>query len=105
MYYIYAYKDINDNIIYIGSTNNLKHRYRGHKSACYNKNVRHYNIPFYQYLREHGGIDNYKCIVLCIVNDIKLKGLTEQFYIDTYKPKCNVARAYPKTLIPLNTYM
>ncbi len=81
---IYCFKDVNDEIIYVGSTKDIRNRYDSHKSNCYNEN----NIPLYQYMRDNNGIHNFKFIKICDVNE-EFRKITEKFYIDTFKPKCN----------------
>jgi len=81
MFYIYKIVGIN----YIGSTNDIKRRYRSHKTNCWNENSKCYNFLVYQYLREKNidielkilGVYKRKCS-----NKIKL--LVEQFYINEY---------------------
>ena len=48
--------------VYVGSTTNLKQRKSNHKSKCYNENAKAYNFKIYQYMREHGGFDNFAMI-------------------------------------------
>jgi hypothetical protein len=86
---IYCFKSVNDEIIYIGSTNDIKQRYSKHKSNCYNENGRDYNFPLYQYMRDNNGFENFKFKKLCDIDE-EYRKITEQFYIDTFKPKCNV---------------
>ena len=45
--------------VYVGSTTNLKQRKSNHKSKCYNENAKQYNYKIYQYIREHGGWENF----------------------------------------------
>ena len=48
---------------YIGSTLNFSVRRVAHKSRCNNNNNNNgYNIPLYQYIREHGGWQNWEMI-------------------------------------------
>jgi len=44
---------------YVGSTTNLYNREIDHKSVCNNPNSKDYNINLYQFIREHGGWDNW----------------------------------------------
>jgi predicted GIY-YIG superfamily endonuclease len=48
--------------VYVGSTTNLKQRKSNHKSKCYNENAKAYNFKIYQYMREHGGFENFAMI-------------------------------------------
>ena len=49
---------------YIGSTTNKTKRKYQHKSNCNNENGKRYNLYVYQFIREHGGFDNFDLIVL-----------------------------------------
>ncbi len=85
---IYCFKDVNDEIIYVGSTNDMKKRYNNHKGVCNNEN----NYPVYQYMRDNNGIENFKFKKICDIDE-EYRRITEQFYIDTFKPKCNTYNA------------
>ena len=54
--------------IYIGSTKNMKERKRCHKKACNNSNDRAYGSYVYQFIRKHGGFDNWSMILIETVN-------------------------------------
>lgn len=61
----YIYKLIhkeatNDDMIYIGSTINIKERMRHHKGTCNTPKNRNYNVKLYKYIRENGGWDAWK---------------------------------------------
>ena len=49
---VYCYTNF-DEILYVGKSKNIKHRYIEHKSDCSNKKSKAYNYPFYKYIREH----------------------------------------------------
>ena len=49
---------------YVGSTVNVTNRWTRHKCNCYNINSRDYNVPLYQYIRKHGGIDKFEMEVI-----------------------------------------
>ena len=48
--------------IYVGSTTNFASRKRQHKINCYNPNIQHYNLCVYQFIRAHGGWDNWEMV-------------------------------------------
>ena len=48
--------------VYVGSTTCFKQRKFQHKSDCNNENAKSYNYKVYQYVREHGGFDNFTMI-------------------------------------------
>ena len=57
--------------IYVGSTKNLKHREINHRSDCFNKNSKKYNLKLYRILREAGiSRDEICCKVLSIIQNI-----------------------------------
>ena len=48
--------------VYVGSTTCFKQRKSQHKSKCHNEKHKHYNYKIYQYIREHGGFENFTMI-------------------------------------------
>jgi len=76
--------------IYIGSTNNLHLRKLCHKNKYINETK--YNRKVYQYIRDNGGMENFKFIILEECEVEKLKRL-EQSYMDVYKPTLNMCYA------------
>jgi citrate lyase synthetase len=63
MYYIYHIVDkVTRFVVYIGSTNDITHRFITHKSYCHNPNSTNYNQRIYQYIRENGGFKNFECV-------------------------------------------
>ena len=62
--YKIACKDPNITDIYVGSTTNLAQRRYKHKNNCQNLNSRNYNYYVYQFIREHGGFDNFEVVKL-----------------------------------------
>ena len=65
-YYIYkiACKDESVTDCYVGSSKDIKERARAHKTKCHNENSPQYNLKIYQTIRNNGGWENYKLIVL-----------------------------------------
>ena len=66
---IYIYKLIkkdatNDDMVYIGSTNNITIRFQGHKDKCNNPKSTKYNTKVYKYIRENGGINEWELVIL-----------------------------------------
>ena len=60
--FVYIYKlikkdAINDDMIYIGSSKNIKHRMDRHKHSCNNIKHHNHNLKVYKYIRENGGWD------------------------------------------------
>lgn len=50
--------------IYVGSTTSFRHRKSCHKIGCENPNNNHYNLYKSQFIREHGGWDNWEMILV-----------------------------------------
>ena len=83
---------------YIGKTKNYAIRYSTHKS--YSK---HSNIKLYQYIREHGGFENFKIEIIhkCICDE-KSSIFLELHFINDYRNKgfemlnIQVPNTYPK---------
>lgn len=86
MTYIYKLK-INGKS-YVGSTNNMSERMRGHKSPCYNINSKSYNIKLYEFIRENGGWNNVDICILQKCNE-DVRYIIEDFYIKHYKCELN----------------
>ena len=51
LYFIYCLK-IDDVVIYVGKTENMKERYKKHFTQCYNSNVKGYNSKKYLTIRQ-----------------------------------------------------
>ena len=57
-------KDIHIQEIYIGSTTNFSRRKNQHKTCCNNINGKSYNYYVYNFIREHGGFENWDMILI-----------------------------------------
>jgi len=85
MFYIYKLANCN----YIGSTNNLKERFKGHKFECYTCK-RNYHRKVYKYIRENN--IKIELIVLAVYKrkcSKKIQRLVEQFWINKFNSKDN----------------
>jgi len=49
---------------YVGSTSNVKCRKSEHKSRCNNPDSPKYNTKLYQVMRDNGGFENFKMVIL-----------------------------------------
>jgi len=63
--FVYIYKlikkdAINDDMIYIGSTEDINDRMSKHKHSCNNIKYRKYNYKVYKYIRDNGGWGEWK---------------------------------------------
>jgi len=88
--------DITD--CYVGSTTNFKKRMANHKDAIHNYKSRKHKYKLYEFIRNHGGWNNWRPIEIITHNCVdKLEvAVHERFYIDALKPSLN-------TQIPLRT--
>jgi len=60
-------KDPSITDIYVGHTTNFKNRKCGHKKSCNNNTAHNHNTYVYQFIRDHGGFDNWDMIEICKV--------------------------------------
>ena len=63
-FYKICSKDLDVKDIYVGHTTDFRKRKNHHKASCCNTNYRHHNLYVYQYIREHGGWDNWYMILI-----------------------------------------
>jgi len=49
---------------YIGSTQNVRQRKSQHKQSCINESYRNFNLLIYTKIREYGGWDNWRMVVI-----------------------------------------
>ena len=64
IFYKIVCKDENIKDMYVGHTTDYKSRISCHKHYCYNPNRKHYNIMVYHFIRENGGWDNFKMVII-----------------------------------------
>ena len=57
-------KDTNIKDEYVGHTTNKTRRKQDHKDCCNNPNSKKYNRYVYQFIREHGGWENWSMVVI-----------------------------------------
>jgi len=94
-YFIYCIK-FNNDIVYIGSTNNFSQRKSKHKKNTTNKRGKLYWLKLYLYIRENGGINNF--IFEILENGEKetkeeIRKI-EQNFIDKYNPNLNSKKSF-----------
>ena len=85
-------KDIKIVDCYVGSTNDFDRRKGEHKRHCHNENHEKYNFPVYQFIRSHGGWDNWSMIPVEIFNTCtnKLEKLArERYYVELLNATLN----------------
>jgi len=93
--WIHISKDLID-LCYVGSTANLASRKRDHKSSCNNPNKKLYNNLLYTTMRENGGFDNFKMVILGTAEQLtkrEAQALEEQYRI-AEKATLNSNRCY-----------
>ena len=57
-------KELTVKEVYVGSTTSIVKRRCSHKTSCNNKKSKEYNYYVYQFIREHGGFENWDVIVI-----------------------------------------
>ena len=95
-YRIYHATNDNELDCYVGSTEDLEERKKGHKSDCKNPNSPRYNLKVYRYMRRHGGFANWRFEVLRNVAgemDKLQKLLMERRFTDEHDASLNVNKA------------
>lgn len=80
--------------IYVGHTTNLVKRRNKHKTSCCNENSKSYNTPVYQFIREHGGWENWVLIEIeCISLETSEQAYQkERDWFDKLKPTLNTVK-------------
>jgi hypothetical protein len=76
---------------YVGHTTNVEVRKRKHKSCCLNANTAEHHLDVYQFIRAHGGWNNWKMEVIeqqCFANQRQAE-LRERELIDQFQPSLN----------------
>jgi hypothetical protein len=94
-YFIYCIK-FNNDIVYIGSTNNFSQRKHKHKKNTTNKRGKLYWLKLYLFIRENGGINNFIFEILEngeIENKLEIRKI-EQNFIDKYNPNLNSKKSF-----------
>ena len=82
--------------IYIGSTKSFRSRKYQHKNSCININQKGYNLKLYQKIRENGGWDNWKMIIIEEGNDLTFTQarIKEEELRVNYNGNLNSQKAY-----------
>jgi len=83
---------------YIGHTTNFLQRKNHHKICYYNKNGKSYNRYVYQFIRDHGGWDNWKMVQIkeYSFNNKREAEATEHTWIEQLCPTLNINKPYAK---------
>ena len=74
-------------VYYVGSSTNFTNRKSTHKTSCNNENDTAYNYPIYTFIRNNGGWDEFKMVLIeyykC--NDANELTAREQHFINEFK--------------------
>jgi hypothetical protein len=107
-YFIYSI-NFNNEILYIGSTNNFSQRKHKHKKNTTNKRGKLYWLKLYLFIRENGGINNFIFEILengeIEYSDENPKGYKleirkiEQNFLDKYNPILNTKKSFIDKII------
>tara|TARA_R110000803_G_scaffold14544_2_gene40383 strand:+ start:1431 stop:2168 length:738 start_codon:yes stop_codon:yes gene_type:complete len=90
--------DLNINEAYYGSTTNFEQRKKQHKRAYNNINCKCYNHPKYKFIRENGGWDNWKMI---LIKDFPCNNKRELERAERYEMEQDGSRL--NTILPTRT--
>jgi len=95
-FYLISHKDFPE-LVYIGSTKDLKQRIWYHKCTCFLENDRHYNKKLYKFIRENSIVWNE--IIFEVLDEIEFDTRDEslqweQLLIDQYEPNLNSMPAW-----------
>ena len=101
--------DTNITECYVGSTIDFKRRASQHKYRCINEKNKEYHKLVYQFIREHGGFDNFDIVLIptkCFNNKLEAEQ-EERKYIEELKAtlNCRVPSRTKKEWIDINREM
>jgi GIY-YIG catalytic domain len=91
MFYRLVCRDISVRECYVGQTCNEVKRRNKHNSCCNNEKSPSHNYFVYQFIREHGGWQNWQLLVhekLPMNNEVEA-AIRERFWLEHYKAKLN----------------
>jgi hypothetical protein len=73
-YYIYKIccDDCSD-FVYVGSTKAFRQRKNKHKNDCTNENSSNFNLKLYNTIRENGGWDNWRMVIVEELGEVSLQ--------------------------------
>ena len=81
--WIHISKDLED-LCYVGSTANITRRKQEHKCCCNNPNHKQHNKLLYEKMREYGGFENFKMVILGTAEQItkrEAQAIEEQYRV------------------------
>jgi hypothetical protein len=85
--------DLNIKEVYVGSTVNFTRRKHAHKIVCNDVNSKEYNEKKYQFIREHGGFDNWSMyeVEKYPCKDKNEAHARERFWIESFNATLNTS--------------
>lgn len=91
MIYKICCKDPEIQDCYIGSTCNFSSRKSKHRAGCKKESDKNYNLPVYQFIRDHGGFKNWYFIQIEKYPSETKEDLLfrERYWIEQLKPSLN----------------
>jgi hypothetical protein len=91
MIYKLVCNDLKITEYYVGSTCNFSTRKYNHKTSCTNEKGRAYNYNVYQFIREHGGWDNWDMIQVeeCKFDNRRELAARERHWVETLHATLN----------------
>jgi len=95
----YIYKIVSDDcpeFIYVGSTKSLTDRKYSHKQTCNKPNKRNHNCKVYQTIRENGGWENWRMVIVEECGDIsKIQArIREEHFRMEFNANMNSCKAF-----------
>jgi len=85
-----------ETLCYIGSTCNFRNRKYHHKNTYHNENDTNYNLKVYQMIRDNGGWDSFKCVIVeeypCETR--QQLNIKEEEYRERMKANMNTRKAF-----------
>ena len=106
-FYKIVCRDLNIKDCYVGHTTDFNTRKHQHKRTCYDeKDPIHYNFYVYQFIREHGGWENWDMILIDTLeceNNLKARAKEREF-IEEIKPTLNQIKKPYRTEEEATTY-
>lgn len=88
--------DENIKSCYVGATTGFNSRKNSHKMTCHNENAPNHNIKLYKFIRENGGWNNWKMVLIeevCCENKLELSK-KEREYMESLEADLNTNKAY-----------
>jgi hypothetical protein len=89
--------DVSITEFYVGSTLAFRKRKHQHKSICNNPNNKNYNVKIYEIIRENGGWDNWRMVIIEEMEEgttLIQSRIREEYYRVELQATLNIQSAY-----------